>query len=144
MAAIRSRIEKANQVARHPKIIVTDLESHLGTRYTHDTLRALGRRFPHTRFIWLMGADNLQQISRWHKGLDIFRIVPVAVFRRPAYPAGRRSTKAAIVFERFWHPSGRSRHLATQSPPAWVILGNKYNTASATSIRKRHRQRKGD
>ena len=53
-----------------------DLETQLGTRYTVDTLRALRRRFPRTRFVWLMGADNLRQIPAVRrKGLDIFKVL---------------------------------------------------------------------
>ena len=44
---------------------MTAIERELGTRYTVDTLRALRRRYPDRRFIWLMGADNLAQFHRW-------------------------------------------------------------------------------
>ena len=53
------------------------------TTYTADTLRALRRRFPRTRFVWLMGGDNLAQLPYWQRWQDIFRTVPIAVFARP-------------------------------------------------------------
>ena len=51
--------------------------------YTADTLRALRRRFPRTRFVWLMGGDNLAQFPYWRRWQAIFRAVPIAVFARP-------------------------------------------------------------
>src|SRR5207245_2304410 len=65
-------------------IVVSDLEARLGgLHYTANTLRALRRRFPRLRFVWLMGADNLVQLRYWRRWSDIFRTVAIAVFDRP-------------------------------------------------------------
>jgi len=146
MAILVTRIKKAYGVARHPKIIVTDLESQFGTRYTIDTLRVLRKHFPRTRFVWLMGADNLKQIPRWHKWPLVFRSMPVAVFRRPGYAAGRGVGKAAQRFDGAWLSAQRSRHLAQYPAPAWLVLDNPLNTLSATAIRghRRGKNKKGD
>lgn len=136
MASLIERLKTARAVARSPRIIVTDLESRLGTRYAIDTLRALLRRFPRTHFVWLMGADNLDQISVWRKWPDIFHKVPVAVFRRPAYAAGRGSSKAAQRFDYAWLPASKGKNLAECKPPAWLVLDNRLNSLSATSIRQ--------
>src|SRR3546814_1774329 len=85
MAPLAARINVARRVAHHPRIRVTDIEARLGTRYTLDTIEALKRRHPTARFVWLMGADNLAQISRWRGWTGIFHSVPVAVFTRPTY-----------------------------------------------------------
>ena len=65
MAPPERRLAGARALVRHPRIRVLDLEHRLGTAFTVDTLRALQRRFPRTRFVWLMGADNLSQIRHW-------------------------------------------------------------------------------
>ena len=85
MAPFEDRIEKAKSVADHPRIRVTDIEKGFATTYTAETLARLCRRFPNQRFVWLMGADNLSQISRWNRWTRIFHTVPVAVFDRPSY-----------------------------------------------------------
>jgi nicotinate-nucleotide adenylyltransferase len=139
MASLPERMEQARAAARHPRIAVTGIESAFGTLYTADTLRVLKRRFPRAHFVWLMGADNLQQIERWHRWPDIFRQAPVAVLRRPAYAAGRGRGKAAQRFDRAWQPASRSRNLAGQKPPAWMVLDNPLNPLSATGIRKDRR-----
>jgi nicotinate-nucleotide adenylyltransferase len=136
MAPFGQRLQAAHTLAKHSKIIVTDIESQFGTRYTVDILRELRRRFPQTRFIWLMGADNLRQFPRWRDWADIFRLVPVAVFRRPAYAAGRGLGKVAQRFNRNLKPARQSKILKRLKPPAWIIMDNPLNNLSATGIRK--------
>jgi nicotinate-nucleotide adenylyltransferase len=135
MASLTTRLAKARAVVRHPKIRVMDLESKLGTRYTVDTLRHMKRRFPSAHFVWLMGADNMEQITRWKEWPEIFALVPVAVFRRPAYAAGRGLGKAAQRFSRSWMLSSHAKSLVRQPAPAWLVLDNPLNNTSATAIR---------
>jgi nicotinate-nucleotide adenylyltransferase len=136
MAALDRRMRKAALVADHPRLIVTALETELGTTYTADTLRKLKQRFPGVRFIWLMGADNLRQIPQWKDWQSIFKVVSVAVFRRPTYAAGRTLGKAAIRFAKTWQAATKGSQLTRNSLPAWIILDNKLNYTSATKIRK--------
>src|SRR5437016_718615 len=83
MASFEERLEGAKNFNRHPRVIVTGIESQLGTRFTIDTLEALKRRFALLRFVWLMGSDNLLQIPRWRGWQQIFESVPVAIIARP-------------------------------------------------------------
>ncbi len=138
-ADLKDRVESARRLARHPRFVVTDIEREFGTRYTADTLRVLKKRFPNVRFIWLMGADNLKQIPRWQKWREIFNLVPVAVFRRPGYPAGRGLGKAAIKYDEAWVQPEKARKLGENNGnalPIWTILDNKLNYTSSTRLRK--------
>ena len=139
MASFKARFDKAKKVASHPKIKVSDIEAQLGTRYTFDTLCQLRQRFANTQFVWLMGADNLQQMPIWYKWSEIFHSIPVAVFRRPAYGSGRMSCKAAQRFVRSWRSLHYGKRLAHLSPPAWLVLDNPLNSLSATEIRGQQR-----
>ncbi|MGI4949349.1 MAG: nicotinate (nicotinamide) nucleotide adenylyltransferase, partial [Janthinobacterium lividum] len=76
MAPLAARLASARRQARRAPIRATDVETRLGTRYTVDTLRALVRRYPRTRFVWLMGEDNLAQFHRWRDWRGIARTVP--------------------------------------------------------------------
>lgn len=136
MAPQPQRIAEAQAVADHPAILVTGLESRLGTRFTADTLTALCRRFPARRFVWLMGADNLRQFPQWDRWQKIFRCVPVAVFDRTPYSHQALAGKAARRFEQFRHPARRARLLTEETPPAWVFLHQQRHPASATAIRQ--------
>ena len=67
MASLPERLSTARSTANDPRLSVTDIETELGTFYTTDTLSALCDHFSETRFVWLMGADNLLQMQHWKK-----------------------------------------------------------------------------
>ncbi|MGQ9366883.1 nicotinate-nucleotide adenylyltransferase [Azospirillum sp. ST 5-10] len=136
MGTLAERLASARAAARHPRIVPTALECDLGTRYTADTLAELTRRFPRTRFVWLMGADNLRQIPRWQHWTKIFRMVPIAVFSRPTYSLSALGGVAARRYARRRVSEQRVRELAVMAPPAWAFLRNPLHPASATAIRR--------
>jgi nicotinate (nicotinamide) nucleotide adenylyltransferase/ribosome silencing factor RsfS/YbeB/iojap len=142
MAPFLVRLEGARRIAEADRrILVTDLESRLGSsRYTADTLKALRRRFPRPRFVWLMGGDNLVQIPKWERWPDIFRTVPIAVFDRPSYSLKALSGLAAKRFARFRVPASDERRLAEMEPPAWVFFHTRLDDRSATRIRSQPNQ----
>ena len=136
-APFEKRLKAATRVAGHPRIRVTDIERRLGTRHTADTLALLLARFPKHSFVWLMGADNLVQVSEWKDWRRIFRLVPIAVFSRPPYSKRALVARAARVFARSWAAESRARSIAAMSAPAWVFLHTRPHPGSATSIRAR-------
>ncbi|YAA61825.1 nicotinate-nucleotide adenylyltransferase [Niveispirillum fermenti] len=136
MGKLQDRITRARAVAAHPRIIVSDIETRLGTRFTVDTLAALKTRFPATRFVWLMGADNLVQVPRWRSWTRIFTTVPVAVFPRHPYSTQALGGKASRRFAAMRVDARRAPGLADLPPPAWVFLEAPLHPASATAIRQ--------
>ena len=132
MAPLAERMARARQVARHPAIRITDIERRLGTRYTVDTVGALQRHHPQTAFVWLMGADILMQLPRWHRWTDLIEMVPVAVFDRPGYAYPALAGKAAHRLGNRVRDPGR---LPAARPPAWSFLWGRRHAASATAIR---------
>ena len=137
MAPLALRMESARAVAKHPLIRPTDIETRLGTRFTADTLVALTRRFPRSRFVWLMGADNLVQIPSWDRWTQIFNTVPVAIFDRPSYTLRALAGTAARRYRRNRLREREAPRLAGMSPPAWIFLHIRLNPASATQLRAR-------
>jgi nicotinate-nucleotide adenylyltransferase len=137
MEALAARAASVQRViGPHPRLRVVTVEAALGTRYTADTLAALGRRFRRTRFVWLMGADNLIQIPAWARWTDIFGSVPVAVFARPGYSVKALAGKAARRFSWARRREARSRSLPLDRAPAWVFFHSRLNPASASAIRE--------
>jgi nicotinate-nucleotide adenylyltransferase len=136
MAPFADRLAAAQAVARHPRIKITDIEARLGSHFTVQTLTALRSRFPASRFVWLMGADNLRQISQWHDWTQIFALAPIAVFDRPAYSLGALGGLAAQRFARWRVEPSRARHLVEMIPPAWVFFATRLDSLSATAIRQ--------
>lgn len=138
MAALEKRLAGAREIVRgHPKMIVTALETELATRFTADTLRELTARFPRTRFVWLMGADNLLQLPLWQRWESILRMVPVAVVDRPPYLYGATSGRAAQRFSRARRRESSAGGLARSKRPAWMLLHQPRRTISSTEIRRR-------
>jgi nicotinate (nicotinamide) nucleotide adenylyltransferase/ribosome silencing factor RsfS/YbeB/iojap len=137
MAPFPVRLAGARRIAEtDPRILVTDIESRLASsRYTADSLKALRRRFPRLRFVWLMGGDNLVQIPKWQRWPEIFRTVPIAVFDRPSYSLKALSGPAAKRFARYRVPASDERRLAEMEPPAWVFFHTRLDDRSATRIR---------
>lgn len=138
-APIEARLAQARTVAADPRIVVTPLEVTLATRYTADTLGKLLARFPRTKFVWLMGADNMAQVHRWKDWQEIFNSLPVAIFDRPSYSLRALSAKAARRFADHRLPETRAGRLAEETPPAWVFIRHRVNAASSTGIRAARR-----
>src|SRR5262249_45239745 len=136
MAAFDERVAGATAFAKgHPRIRVSAIEAELGTTFTADTIAALEGRFPHTRFVWLMGGDNLAQLPRWERWVDLMERVPIAVFARPQTSLRALAGQAAQRFARARIPAEAARRLAEMKPPAWAFFHTKLDPRSATEIR---------
>ena len=137
MAALGERLRSAGRIADGRRVVATDIERHLHTRFTADTLPALRRRFPRTRFVWLMGADNLRQMPRWQRWMRIARTMPMAVHPRPSYNERALAGRAAQRLRRFRHQAREAAVLANAPTPAWTFLAEQESTLSATELRRR-------
>ena len=144
MAPLDRRLAGARRLARDPRVRASALESALGTTYTADTVTALTGRLPRCHFVWLMGADNLVQISAWKNWETIFRTLPVAVFDRPSYAPSALSSTAARRFAGQRLPETAARSLAKRNPPAWVFVHQRLNPQNATRIRERQTNSSGN
>lgn len=133
MAPIRARAASAKAAARRAPIRVTAIERELGTRYTVDTLRALVRRYPRRRFVWLMGADNLAQFHRWRDWRGIARTVPIAVLARPGYEAQALTGPAMAWLRPYLRPDSA---LGDAGPPELIWLRHDPDPVSSTALRQ--------
>jgi nicotinate-nucleotide adenylyltransferase len=129
------RIELARAVSRHPRIEVTAFEAAIGTAYTERSLRFLRRCFPRTRFVWLMGADNLASFHRWKEWQAIFGLMPIAVEDRPGWRAPALASPAAGRFSRYRVPEADAAALPRLAPPAWCYLSGPLSNLSSTALR---------
>jgi nicotinate-nucleotide adenylyltransferase len=136
-APLPDRMQAARALMQHPRVTVTDIEAHLGTRYTAQTIAALRRRYPGVRFVWVMGADNLAQFHRWQDWRWIIETVPVAVIARPGQRLGARRSKAAKVYRQA-RITGRGAHvLGLLKAPAWSFINVPLSDQSSSAIRAR-------
>ena len=130
MAGLVARLDGARRIAgRNPAIHVSALEQQLGTIYTVDTVKALQRRFPNVRFVWLMGSDNLEQFSRWRRWDEIARHIPIAVVQRPGSILAALNAPLVRRFGMVRDPREPMR------PPLVMVLDGARNSESATRLR---------
>ncbi len=136
MAPLEARVRSAQAEAHRAPIKVTAIERELGTRYTIDTLRALKRRFPRRRFVWLMGADNLAQFHLWKDWRAIAAEMPIAVIARPGYDDAALASPAMAWLRRYRLAAAGLRNRDEWSAPALIELRFDPDPRSATAIRQ--------
>ncbi|MBB5372041.1 nicotinate-nucleotide adenylyltransferase [Acidocella aromatica] len=137
MAPLPERLATARRFADGRRIIATDIEARIGTRYTVDTMRELKRRFPAARFVWLMGADNLIQLPRWGSWRRIIRAMPMLVLPRPGATRRALASQAAKAYGKYRLPARAGLCLPAAESPAWILLPVKENPVSATELRRK-------
>jgi nicotinate-nucleotide adenylyltransferase len=134
-APLVNRAARARALAGHPKVVVTDIEARLGTRYTAETLSRLQALYPGVRFIWLMGSDNLAQLHHWQDWRHIMRACPVGIMARPGARISARMSPAAQIFAGARVPGAAAKALSRRVPPAWCFVNVPLVAHSSTAIR---------
>lgn len=135
MAPFQQRLASARSIGNGRHVIASAIEAAFRTHYSIDTLRQLRQRFPRVRFVWLMGADILEQLPRWRRWLDFARRVPIAVLPRPSYNYRALASLAAHRLSRRRRPERAAPVLSELAAPAWIFLCVPQHAASATAIR---------
>ena len=141
LPSLEARVAACRELATDPRIVVTDIEARIRTRFTYDTLRYLRSRCPGARFVWIMGADNLLHFHRWRHWREIARLVPIAVIDRPGATLSSAGAKAARAFASSRLPEKDAGILATLRPPAFVYLHDKRTPQSSTALRAARKDR---
>ena len=134
-ATYAKRLQKAQALAHHPRIHVTDVEKRLGTNNTIDIIGHLQVRYPRTHFVWLLGADNFVQLPRWKHWTKIMSTLPVAVIARPRYHLSAGLSKAACRYRFYRRNPEQAVLLPTARPPAWTLILDQLHPASSTQLR---------
>jgi len=135
MAPLEKRKKSAQQYANNRKIYVTTIEDRLQSRYSYQTIKQLTLRFRRTRFVWIMGADNLATFHHWQQWRAIFQSLPIAVIDRPGYSSRAIWSPAGRVFRRYRRPQRSAFKVARMRAPAWVYLTGPLHAQSATAMR---------
>ena len=141
LAPLGERLSMCRSLANHPGMKITAFEARISTRYTIDTLRHVKRRYPSVNFVWVMGADNLDQFHHWERWQEIANMMPMAVVDRPGSTSSRISSQAAHDLSQFRIKEESASVLAEQSPPAWSFLHGPRNPLSSTLLRQKRGNR---
>ena len=134
-----TRVASVRALDLPPRMHISHMEQDFGTRYTVETLRAARARWPHTNFVFLMGADNLRQLPKWKGWREIIETVPIAVIGRPGAKASdmlkARLSRAARTYSYARIPEAQAHTLAHRAAPAWTYLTPPLNGQSSSAIR---------
>lgn len=137
LADYKTRLDFAKHLVKGHPIRVLDLEAQHGLQYSIDTVRHLKLHYPHTQFVWLMGADNLAGFHRWRSWQAIAKLVPIAVLDRAPYALHALRGRFAQQFHTNRLSPNAAHALPAKSLPAWVYLSIPRHPLSATSLRKK-------
>ena len=133
-STFETRINFSQQLtSKNKKIKVLDLEKKYKIFSTYKSLRLFKKKSRNTKFVWLMGSDNLIYFHNWLKAKEISKIFPVAVIERPSYSynvinslgANILGKRLVSINKNFFNPKNRS----------WIFIRDKLNNISSTKIR---------
>jgi nicotinate-nucleotide adenylyltransferase len=136
LAPLAGRVAQTRALMAHPAIKVTGFEAGHGFTYSYETLEFLVGAAPRTRFVWIMGGDNLEHFDRWERWEEIARLVPMAIYARPGSALQAPLSRAATALADFRLPEEAAETLAERDPPAWVYLHGIMSDLSSTAIRE--------
>ncbi|MDR3531729.1 MAG: nicotinate-nucleotide adenylyltransferase [Rhodopila sp.] len=135
MAPFVDRLAGAGRIGDGRRVLASGIEAAFRTRYTVDTMRVLMRRFPRVQFVWIMGADILEQLPRWRRWPDIVRRLAFVVLPRPRYSNRALAGQAAHRLRAGRRPA-REAPLLPGAAPGWAFLPGRQTAVSATAIRQ--------
>lgn len=134
-ADIDRRVAACNALVHHPRIHVTDIERHLGSPFTANTLKHLGQRYPAVRFVWLMGADNLASFHHWEGWRWIIETHSIGVLARPGEQVRAGLSPAARRYAHARLPGSAAGVLGRGEHARWALLNGPMSEHSSTRIR---------
>ena len=136
LAALKARVEAARRLDVGPRVVVSDIEAQIGSRFTYDTLLWLRRRAPGVHFVWIMGADNLRQLHLWRHWRAMADLVPIVVVDRPGSTLRATSSKAGAALAPWRAPERDAARFVAMRPPALLFLHGRRSSLSSTALRR--------
>ncbi|MFZ9470483.1 MAG: nicotinate (nicotinamide) nucleotide adenylyltransferase [Rickettsiales bacterium] len=71
-------IESKKLIKNYPQIKL----KNINYQYSYNLVKKLKNAYPNYQFIWIMGADNLENFHRWYKFKELAKMLEFAVFAR--------------------------------------------------------------
>ena len=134
-APIEERLCWIEDAAPEPGMVASDLEAFLPSSRTIHVIEWLQARFPTVRFVWIMGADGLAELHRWHDWTAIAGRVPLCVVARPGSGLKARLSPAARRLARFRVSQAQARRLPV-TVPGWTYLTEPLHPHASRDMRR--------
>jgi nicotinate-nucleotide adenylyltransferase len=135
LAALQARVEAARRLVVLRRVVISDIEAQIDSRFTYDTLSWLKRRAPGVHFVWIMGADNLRQFHLWRHWRSMADLVPIVVVDRPGSSLKAISSPAGAALAPWRVPERDATRFAAMPPPALLFLHGPRSSLSSTALR---------
>ena len=129
------RVFSARKIINTNNISISKLELNAQIKYTIGTLEYLRTRYHRSRFVWIMGADNLNQFHLWKEWEKIIRLMPIAIIDRPSSSLNVTSSVFANKYRAYRIDEADSSQLIYYKKPAWVFMHTKLNYQSSSQLR---------
>lgn len=135
-ATLEQRMKWCRELVNHPKIMITDLEKHLGTTHSYETIKGIKKHFGRTDFVWITGMDNALSLHKWRNWKGILEeICTVHLTRMPAVSLIKNSPLRLY---------GKQRHVVVSQPgrlpldsgTTYWLLHKKMLDVSSTALRQ--------
>jgi len=140
LAPAAERIAASEALITDPRIQVTAFEAELPAAGSSAMLRFIVEANPQTRFVWLMGADNLADFHLWQDWRRIMQTLPIAVIDRPHFSAAVQAP-AAQEFAAARLEEKAAASLAGHKAPAWLFIHGRRSALSSTMLRQQQARR---
>ena len=87
IASDKQRLQMIKKAIRGIKNagIITDELAYTKTSYTIETVERLKKRWPKDRMFWIIGADQVEQLSKWHRIDELVNIIEFICVNRPGH-----------------------------------------------------------
>jgi len=130
----QNRLQKAREFTKNTKkITVLDIEYKNKLSSSYKTMRFIKNKTQKTKFVWIMGSDNLENFHQWLKPKLISKIFPIAVIERPSYSYRvLNSIGASILGKRL---KNLNKNSFNNNSSSWVFVKDKLDNTSSTKIR---------
>lgn len=130
------RYNNAKIYCDNDKIIVSDIEKDLGSIYTYDTVLQLKTIFKYIDFLWIMGADILGELHKWHNWQGLCDNIHLASFARDQYNLENLDKKVYDYLNKFNINNINAKAIFQYKLPCMIFVPSKKISISSSQIRK--------
>ncbi len=137
LAPYDERLKLCFEIAKHPKILVSDIEQKLDLNRTYDTIREIKKHYPKTDFALVAGTDNANIFHEWYHWKDILKeAATVFVARPPSWSQVENSPLKSLPSQNHVYLDKAEKAPLTPQTTYWVMKENMIEISS-TEIRNR-------
>jgi nicotinate-nucleotide adenylyltransferase len=136
-APLSERMDLCRSIIKHPKIIVSDIETQIGETITYNVIRKLKTRYARTNFVWISGMDNANNLHKWNHWRQLLKEICMAhLTRPPATSLIKRSPLRLQDTQRHVVISKGGRYPLDSGTTYWMLQKKMINISS-TALREK-------